>query len=93
MGGKEEGRVQLREEPSKAGDLSDPPENNVTYTYGGVDADFNRVDRVALVEDGSGASEFFYGRTGEVVKQRSPFSNHNFSTMAEQGTAHMQKIQ
>ncbi|MBO4333020.1 MAG: RHS repeat protein, partial [Paludibacteraceae bacterium] len=46
------------------------PENNVTYTYGGVNADFNRVGRVALVEDGSGATEFFYGRMGEVVKQR-----------------------
>ncbi len=46
------------------------PENNVTYTYGGVNADFNRVGRVALVEDGSGATEFYYGKMGEIVKQR-----------------------
>ncbi len=45
-------------------------ENNVTYTYGGVNAPHNRVGRLALVEDGSGATEFFYGRMGEVTKQR-----------------------
>ena len=46
------------------------PWNNVTYTYGGVNAPHNRVGRVALVEDGSGATELFYGRMGEVTKQR-----------------------
>ena len=45
-------------------------ENNVTYTYGGVNAPHNRVGRLALIEDGSGATEFFYGRMGEVTKQR-----------------------
>ena len=46
------------------------PGNNVTYTYGGVNAPHNRVGRLALIEDGSGATEFFYGRMGEVTKQR-----------------------
>ena len=45
-------------------------ENNVTYTYGGVNAPHNRVGRLALIEDGSGATEFFYGRMGELTKQR-----------------------
>ena len=51
-------------------DYPDHGENNVTYTYGGVNAPHNRVGRLALVEDGSGATEFFYGRMGEVTKQR-----------------------
>ena len=46
------------------------PGNDVTYTYGGVNAPHNRVGRVSLIEDGSGATEFFYGRMGEVTKQR-----------------------
>ncbi|MBR4841061.1 MAG: hypothetical protein IK005_11385, partial [Paludibacteraceae bacterium] len=46
------------------------PENNVTYTYGGRNANHNRVGRLALVEDGSGATEYFYGKMGEVTKQR-----------------------
>ena len=46
------------------------PGNNVTLTYGGVNAPHNRVGRLALIEDGSGATEFFYGRMGEVTKQR-----------------------
>ena len=44
--------------------------NNVTYTYGGVDAKHNRVGRIALVEDGSGAQEYFYGKMGEIEKIR-----------------------
>ncbi|MBO7606647.1 MAG: hypothetical protein J6T28_03395, partial [Paludibacteraceae bacterium] len=48
----------------------DHGENDVTYTYGGVNAPYNRVGRLALIEDGSGATEFFYGRMGEVTKQR-----------------------
>lgn len=44
--------------------------NEVRYTYGGVDAKHNRVGRLALVEDGSGAQEYFYGKMGEVEKIR-----------------------
>ena len=44
--------------------------NKVTLTYGGVDAKHNRVGRLALVEDGSGAQEYFYGKMGEVEKIR-----------------------
>ena len=46
------------------------PENDVTYTYGGHNATYNRAGRIALVEDGSGATEYFYGKMGEVTKQR-----------------------
>ena len=46
------------------------PENNVTYTYGGKNASFNRIGRLALLEDATGAQEFFYGRLGEVTKIR-----------------------
>ena len=46
------------------------PENDVTYTYGGPNARENRVGRLALLEDGSGATEYSYGRMGEVTKQR-----------------------
>jgi RHS repeat-associated protein len=35
-----------------------------------VDAKHNRVGRLALVEDGSGAQEYFYGKMGEVEKIR-----------------------
>jgi RHS repeat-associated protein len=43
-------------------------QNNVRYTYGGPEAKFNRIGRLVLQEDGSGAQEFFYGRLGETVK-------------------------
>ncbi len=43
---------------------------NVKYTYGGINAEHNRVGRVALIEDESGAQEFYYGRMGEITKQR-----------------------
>ena len=46
------------------------PENNVSYSYGGKNADHNRVGRLSLIEDGSGATEFYYGKMGEVIKQR-----------------------
>ena len=46
------------------------PENDITYTYGGPNARENRVGRLALLEDGSGATEYSYGRMGEVTKQR-----------------------
>ena len=49
---------------------NDKWKNNVKYTYGGVDAKHNRVGRLALVEDGSGAQEYFYGKMGEVEKIR-----------------------
>lgn len=45
-------------------------ENDVKYTYGGVNAEYNRVGKVALIEDGSGAQEFYYGRMGEITKIR-----------------------
>lgn len=48
----------------------DHPENNVTLTYGGVNAHHNRVGRVALIEDGTGAQEIYYGRLGEITKTR-----------------------
>ena len=44
------------------------PENNVKYTYGEAGASDNRVGRVVVQEDATGAQEFFYGPLGEVVK-------------------------
>lgn len=44
------------------------PENNVTYTYGAAGEKDNRVGRIVLQEDATGAQEFFYGPFGEVVK-------------------------
>lgn len=46
------------------------PEQNVTYTYGGKNAKHNRIGRLALIEDGTGAQEYYYGRMGEVTKLR-----------------------
>ena len=48
----------------------DHPENNVKYYYGGRNASQNRIGRLMLREDGSGAIEYFYGKMGEVVKTR-----------------------
>ena len=48
----------------------DHPENNVRYYYGGRNASHNRVGRLELVEDGTGATEYYYGRMGEVTKTR-----------------------
>jgi len=44
------------------------PENDVHYTYGNANAGNNRVGRLVLQEDGSGAQEFQYGRQGELTK-------------------------
>ena len=44
------------------------PENNVRYHYGDIHASENRIGRLILTEDGSGATEYFYGKMGEVVK-------------------------
>ncbi len=46
------------------------PENNVKYHYGTKHANHNRIGRLALQEDASGAQEFFYGRLGELTKVR-----------------------
>ena len=52
---------------------SDPdhPENNMNnmkYYYGGRNASQNRIGRLMLREDGTGAIEYFYGKMGEVTK-------------------------
>jgi YD repeat-containing protein len=49
-------------------DYPDHPENNVTYYYGSKNAQYNRVGRLMLQVDGSGAQEFYYGRQGELTK-------------------------
>ena len=46
----------------------DHPENNVKYHYGGIHSSYNRIGRLMLREDGSGAVEYFYGKMGEVLK-------------------------
>ena len=46
----------------------DHPENNVKYYYGGRNASQNRIGRLMLREDGTGAIEYFYGKMGEVTK-------------------------
>lgn len=46
------------------------PENNVKYYYGGRNASQNRIGRLMLREDGTGAIEYFYGKMGEVTKTR-----------------------
>ena len=46
----------------------DHPENNVKYHYGGIHSSFNRIGRLMLREDGSGAIEYYYGKMGEVTK-------------------------
>lgn len=48
----------------------DHPENNVTYTYGNKNARHNRVGRLMLQEDATGAQEFYYGRLGELTEVR-----------------------
>ena len=48
----------------------DNPENNVKYYYGGRNASQNRIGRLMLREDGTGAIEYFYGKMGEVTKTR-----------------------
>ena len=46
----------------------DHPENNVKYHYGGINSSHNRIGRLMLREDGSGAIEYYYGKMGEVLK-------------------------
>ena len=46
----------------------DHPENNVKYHYGGINSSHNRIGRLMLSEDGSGAIEYYYGKMGEVLK-------------------------
>ena len=46
----------------------DHPENNVKYHYGGIHSSYNRIGRLTLREDGSGAVEYYYGKMGEVLK-------------------------
>ncbi|PVX43757.1 RHS repeat-associated core domain-containing protein, partial [Hallella colorans] len=46
----------------------DHPENNVKYHYGSATSSNNRVGRLMLREDGSGAIEYYYGNLGEVLK-------------------------
>ena len=48
--------------------LPDHPENNVKYHYGGINSSYNRIGRLVLREDGSGAIEYYYGKMGEVLK-------------------------
>ena len=43
-------------------------ENNVKYHYGGINSSYNRIGRLMLREDGSGAIEYYYGKMGEVLK-------------------------
>ena len=45
-------------------------ENNVTYYYGNKNSKYNRVGRVSLVEDASGAQEYKYGTLGEITEVR-----------------------
>ncbi|TWP24608.1 type IV secretion protein Rhs [Apibacter muscae] len=46
------------------------PQNNVTYHYGNKNAKENRVGRVVLQEDATGAQEFKYGSLGEITEVR-----------------------
>ena len=36
--------------------------------YGGINSSYNRIGRLMLREDGSGANEYYYGKMGEVLK-------------------------
>ena len=38
------------------------------YHYGGINSSHNRIGRLMLREDGSGAIEYYYGKMGEVLK-------------------------
>ncbi len=42
--------------------------NNVKYHYGGINSSHNRIGRLMLREDGSGAIEYYYGKMDEVLK-------------------------
>ena len=45
----------------------------VKYYYGGRNASHNRIGRLMMREDGTGAIEYFYGKMGEVTKTRRTF--------------------
>lgn len=45
------------------------PEQQVRYHYGNADADNNRVGRVMLIEDGTGARELGYNALGEINRE------------------------
>jgi RHS repeat-associated protein len=45
------------------------PGNNVTYTYGGPGAPWNRAGRIVMVKDQSGGEERSYGKLGEVTTE------------------------
>lgn len=46
------------------------PQNNVKYYYGNKNAKENRVGRLMLQEDATGAQEFYYDRLGNIEKVR-----------------------
>jgi len=46
----------------------DNPQNNVKYTYGNKNAKENRVGKIMLQEDATGAQEFSYDRLGNIEK-------------------------
>lgn len=48
----------------------DNPQNNVKYHYGNKNAKDNRVGRLMLQEDATGAQEFYYDRLGNIEKVR-----------------------
>ncbi len=62
------------------------PENNVKYHYGNKYANHNRIGRLALQEDATGAQEFFYGHMGELTKVRRThiIPNHAVATFEMQ---------
>ncbi|MXO32552.1 toxin TcdB middle/N-terminal domain-containing protein [Apibacter sp. B2912] len=46
------------------------PQNNVTYYYGDKNSKYNRIGKVMLQEDATGAQEFKYGTLGEITEVR-----------------------
>ena len=58
------------------------------YYYGGRNASQNRIGRLMLREDGTGAIEYFYGKMGEVTKTRRTLivSNQAIATYVTQWT-------
>jgi hypothetical protein len=68
--GKQVHHLRLRLSPTDGHQLTRHPENNVKYYYGGRNASQNRIGRLMLREDGTGAIEYFYGKMGEVTKTR-----------------------
>ncbi|GAB6119058.1 SpvB/TcaC N-terminal domain-containing protein [Dysgonomonas termitidis] len=48
----------------------DNPQNNVKYHYGNKNAKENRVGRLMLQEDATGAQEFYYDRLGNIEQVR-----------------------